>query len=175
MAFAQTELYTLLGVAAFGVGIFLVEEVGSLVIRRVARSAGAGPTVLGDIRTTMRLVALVLVLSNVLNFAGLSSLTTTLPVSGVIAIAISLALQTTLSNVISGLLLFNDGLVRLHDEIEFGGTRGRIVRIGLRNTWLRTEKGLISVVSNSSLSGGPLVNHTATERLSKKHGLEGQA
>ncbi len=169
MASPLMDIFTLAEIAVICVGAFLAEELASFIIRRVAKRAGAGLTVLGDIKTTLRLVALVLVVSNVLGLAGLSSLSTTLTVSGVIAIAISLALQTTLSNVISGLLLFSDGLIRLEDQIEYGGTRGKVVRIGLRNTWIMTEAGLLAVVSNSSLSGGPLVNHSATARLSKKY------
>ncbi|MDA4118901.1 MAG: mechanosensitive ion channel family protein, partial [Thaumarchaeota archaeon] len=89
--------------------------------------------------------------------------------SGVMAVAISLALQTTLSNVISGILLFNDGVIRLDDTIEYSSTRGTVVRVGLRNTWIKTEEGTIAVVSNSSLSSGPLVNRSATERLNRKY------
>ncbi len=46
------------------------------------------------------------------------------------------------------------------------------MRIGLRNTWVKTKEGHITVVSNTSLSNGPLINHTATERLSKKYAIE---
>ena len=172
MATTLMEINTIAGIVAIAAGIFLVEEVSSAVIRRVVKRAGAGPTVLRDISGVLRVLAAVLVVSNVLGFAGLSSLTTTLTVSGIVAISISLALQTTLSNVISGLLLFSDGLVKLDDEVEYSGTTGKIVRIGLRNTWIRTQKGQFAVVSNSTLMGGPLVNHTATDRLSKKYGFQ---
>jgi len=172
MATALMDLYTLAGIATFGVGILLTEELISFAIRRAARTARAGPTVLRDIKTGARLVALVLMLSDVLSASGLSSLFTTLTISGILAVAASLALQTTLSNVISGVLLFSDGVLRLGDTIEYGSTKGKVVRIGLRNTWIKTETGHLVVVSNSSLSGGPLINHTATERLSKKYALE---
>jgi small conductance mechanosensitive channel len=172
MAGSWAELYTLGGVALIAIGIFLAEEIASFIIRRVARSAGAGPTVVRDVRAWLRAVAAVLVVSNILSFTGLSSLLAGLTVSAVVAVAISLALQTTLSNVIAGILLFNDGLVRLNDTIEYGGTKGRVVRLGLRNTWIETEKGLVAVVSNSSLSGGPLVNHSATERLMRKYAFD---
>jgi small-conductance mechanosensitive channel len=166
------DLKTLLGIVALAVGILVAEEALSVVVRRAARTARAGPTVLRDIKTTLRLVALVLILSNILNLAGLSSLFTTLTVSGILAFAVSLALQTTLSNVISGLLLFNDGVLRLGDTIEYGSTRGKVVRIGLRNTWIKPEAGYLVLVSNSSLSNGPLTNYSATDRLSKKYSFE---
>jgi small-conductance mechanosensitive channel len=172
MASPLMDLYTLVGLLTVSVSILFGEEVVSFVIRRAAKTARGGPTVLRDIKTGLRLIALVLILSNVLNVAGLSSLFTTLTISGILAVATSLALQTTLSNVISRLLLFSDGVLRLGDTIEYGSTKGTVVRVGLRNTWIKTELGRLVVVSNSSLSSGPLTNHTATDRLSKKYAFE---
>jgi len=166
------DLYALVGFAAVGVGIIALEELISFVVRRAARKARADPTVLRDIRTSMRLIALVLIISETLTASGLSSEFATLTISGILAVAISLALQSTLSNVISGVLLFSDGVLRLGDMIEYSSAKGKVVRIGLRNTWIKTEPGHLVVVSNSSLSGGPLVNLTATERLSKKYAFE---
>jgi len=165
------DIHIVAGIIAIGVGVFLVEETLSFVIRRVARRAGAGPTVIRDIGAALRVVAAALVFSNVLSYSGLSSLFTGLTVSAVVALAVSLALQTTLSNVISGLLLFSDGVLRLNDTIEYSGARGRVVRVGLRNTWVKTGEGHIAVVSNTSLSNGPLINHTAAERLSKRYAI----
>lgn len=165
------DIHVVAGIALIGVGIFAAEEALSLVIRRMARRAGADPTVTRDIGATLRIGAAALVLSDVLSFAGFSSLFTGLTVSAIAAVVVSLALQNTLSNVISGLLLFSDGVLRLGDTIEYSGAKGKVVRIGLRNTWVRTEPGHLTVIGNSQLSQGPLINHTATERLSKKYAL----
>jgi small conductance mechanosensitive channel len=158
-------------VVVIAAGIFVGEEILSLIIRRIAKRAGAGPTVTRDIGASLRVIAVLLVLSDVLSFSGLSDLFTGLTVSAVAAVAVSLALQTTLSNVISGILLFSDGVLRLNDKIEYSGAKGKVVRVGLRNTWVKTDEGHIAVISNSSLSSGPLVNHTATERLVKKYAI----
>jgi len=166
------DLNTLAVIVTICVGIFVAEEVVSFVIRRAARRAGAGKTVVRDLQGGLRVIALILVLSNVFSYVGLSSLFTALTVSGVAAVALSLALQTTLSNVISGVFLFSDGVLRLGDTIEYSGTKGTVVRVGLRNTWVKRDSGQLVVIGNTSLSGGPLVNHTATERLSKKYAFE---
>jgi len=165
------DIHIVAAIALIGAGIFVAEELLSFVIRRVARAAGAAPTVTRDIGATLRILAGVLVLSDVLSFSGLSSLFTGLTVSAVTAVALSLALQTTLTNVISGLLLFSDGVLRLGDTIEYSGTKGEVVRMGLRSTWVKTSLGHLSIIGNSALLGGPLVNHTATERLSRKYAL----
>jgi small conductance mechanosensitive channel len=103
---------------------------------------------------------------------GLASEFTALTLSGIGALAVSLALQNTLSNIISGIFLFSDGLIHLNDIVEYSSVRGKVVRIALRNTWIKMDSGEIAVISNSLLSGGPLINHSATARLSKKYAIE---
>jgi len=155
-----------------GVGIIIVEELLNAIARRAAKRAGASRTVTRDLGYGLRLVAALAVITNFLNALGVASEFTALTVSGIAALAISIAFQTTLSNVVSGILMFYDGAIRLHDEVEFGGIKGKVVRIALRNTWIKTDSGKIVVVGNSSLSSGPLTNHSATERLSKKYAIE---
>jgi small-conductance mechanosensitive channel len=165
-------LALVLGTAATAIATFFIEELISSIIRRAAKTAGAGPTVIRDVVTALRVIAVLVVLSEILSITGLASEFTALTISGVGALAVSLALQTTLSNIISGILLLHDGVVRLNDMVEFGSVKGRVVRLALRNTWIKTDSGMIAVVSNSNLSSGPLINHSATARLSRKYAIE---
>lgn len=142
----------------------VVQGIG-FIIRNVAKRAGAKPPLLRTIRDVITLIWLLLALGGILSATGLASEFTTLTFSGIIGVGVSLALQSTLSNVIAGILLFHDKAIRLGDEIMFGGVKGRIVQIGLRATWMRTQEGNIVVIGNSNLSSGPLVNFTAAERL----------
>lgn len=155
-----------------GAGILAGEEVTRLILKRAAKMAGAGPTVVRDIGVVLRLVAAVAIASTALRLTGLASEFTALTISGIGALAVTLALQATLSNVISGVLLFNDGVIRLNDVVEYSSVKGKVVRVALRNTWIKMDSGMIAIVSNSSLSNGPLVNHSATERLSRKYAIE---
>jgi hypothetical protein len=117
-------------------------------------------------------MAFVLILPNVLNAAGLSSLFTTLNVSGILAVAVSLALQTTLYQCDLGADAIQrwGASPRRHDRIRRDEGKGR--PNGLRNTWIKTEPGHLVVVGSSSLLGGPLTNYTATERLKKKYAFD---
>jgi small conductance mechanosensitive channel len=166
-----TEIYLASGTIAIIVAVLLIEEGISFIIRRAAKAAKIRPVITRDLVTGLRIVALVIIISAVLSFTGLASEFTSLTISGIAALVASLALQSSLSNVIAGIFLINDGVVRIDDEIEYSGVKGKVVRIALRNIWIKTESGAIAVVSNSSLSSGPLVNHTAIERLSKKLGI----
>src|ERR1039457_28571 len=123
MTSSSSDLYLGFGSVVIAITIFVAAEVISLIIGRTAKVAGARPSVIRDIKTAIRLIAVFLIVSQVLQFTGLASEFTTLTISGVTAIAVSLALQTTLSNIISGVLLFNDGVIRLNDTIEYSGTK----------------------------------------------------
>jgi len=159
--------------AAVGVVVLvLVEEILSSVIRRAAKVAGASPTVVRDVGTAMRVIVILIIVAGILSLTGLASEFTTLTISGIGALAVSLALQSTLSNVISGIFLLWDGVIHLNDTVEYGSVKGKVVRLALRNTWIKMDSGKIAVISNSLLSGGPLINHSATARLSKKYAIE---
>ncbi len=161
-----------IGAIVIVAGATVIEESLSFIIRRAAKLAGASSSVIRDIGAGLRVIAILAIIAGILSITGLASEFSVLTVSGIGAIVVSLALQTTLTNVISGILLFTDGIVRLNDEIEYSGTKGKVVRVALRNTWIKKEDGTIAVVSNSSLSSGPLINHTASARLSKKYAFE---
>ncbi len=164
--------YILIGSIISITVIVAVLEVISFVVRRAGKAAGAGSVVLRDIGVYIRIIELALIAFSVLQISGLSSIFTTLTVSGIAALALSLALQSTLSNVISGILLASDGVIHLGDSVEYSGVKGTIVRIALRNTWIKQQDGSIAVVSNSSLSSGPLVNHSGAERLKRKYAID---
>ena len=164
----QVDSYLIIGSILIASITFLLEEGISFVIRRGLKIAKVRPSVIRDITTGFRIIAILIAVSGILAFTRLSSEFTSLTISGIAALAASLALQSTLTNVIAGILLMNDGTVRVDDVIEYGGIKGRVARIALRNTWIIIDSEKIAVVSNASLSSGPLVNHTATERLSKK-------
>jgi small conductance mechanosensitive channel len=103
----------------------------------------------------------------VLQILGLTSFLSSLTFSSIVGIGITLALQSTLSNILSGVLLLQENVLRLGDVIQFSGVKGEVIKLGFRSTWLRTSEGEIVIVSNKSLSDGPFINYTATERLSK--------
>jgi len=145
--------------------------IGQLVIhavRAAAKRAGVSPAQIRVVTEALTFVVIVTAIIGVVHASGLTSEFTTLTISGIIAIALSLAVQTTLSNVISGILLLLDNTLRINDQIEYGGIKGEVVKIGLRNSWIRTGEGSLVIISNSQIASGPLTNHTASERLLRK-------
>lgn len=146
----------------------VVGESFSYLVRQVARRAGARPPTLRSVRDVVRVVWVALAAFGVASVTGLLSVFSVLTISGIFGLIVSLALQTTLSNMIAGFLLLRDRAIRLGDVIEYGGVKGRVIRVALRNTWVLTEKGQVAIIGNSSLQGGPTINHTASERFAKE-------
>lgn len=158
-------------VVALIIGIAVVGTVLASLVRTVALRAGASKAVANSIRSWIGVLMIISVIAGVSYLTGISSLITTLTISGIAGLAISLALQNTISNVISGVLLLSDGIIRLGDDIQYGGpggVRGEVVKLSLRSTWIRTAEGVITVIGNSNLSSGPVLNYSAKTRLGNK-------
>jgi small conductance mechanosensitive channel len=155
-------------IASIIVGSALFTEALIRGLSRLVRRAGAHAGLARSIREGFTLIWITLTGVGILSLTGIASQFSFLTVSGIVGLTVSLALQNTLSNIISGVLLLSDGVLRLDDSVEYSGVKGVVVKIGLRATWVKTDKGDIAVISNNYLVNGPLVNHTATPRLERK-------
>jgi small-conductance mechanosensitive channel len=164
---------SVLGSAVIIAVLALLGEGTSRVIRRFGKRAGLRETTLITIRDLSRVIWVLLAVVGVAFYTGLASDLTVLAVSTVGGLILSLALQATLSNVIAGIFMLEDGTLRVGDEVTYSSIKGTVIRIALRTTWIINEKGVIVAVSNSNLMGGPLIIHTATTRLVPKYHLEG--
>ncbi len=81
--------------------------------------------------------------------------------SGVIAIVIGLALQSTLSDVFSGIAIDIERPYRAGDVLSVeGGVEGRVREVNWRSTLIATVNGDLAVVPNSVMAKARLVNHS---------------
>lgn len=84
---------------------------------------------------------------------------------GVTTLIVSLALQSTLSGLASGLLLLADQPFRPGEWIRVDDLEGQVVDVNWRSTRLRDRNGDLLVVPNSSLATATVVNYDQPERL----------
>jgi small-conductance mechanosensitive channel len=85
-----------------------------------------------------------------------------LATSGIIAIVLGLALQSTLSDVFSGISLTIEKPYRLGDEILLeGGIEGEVIQVNWRSTHLRNGANDVVVIPNSAIAKMRIQNHTA--------------
>ncbi len=157
-----TTIVQVVGVIA---GSAIVGELFRRALTAIAHKAGASRQLVKSTGDGVRIAWIVVAVAGVLIVTGIASEFQALTVTGLAGLTISLALQTTLSNMIAGVLLFSDKTLRLHDEIQYSGIRGRVVRVGLRSTLIRTQEGSIAIIGNSTLLSGPFINYTAEDRL----------
>jgi small-conductance mechanosensitive channel len=82
-----------------------------------------------------------------------------LATSGVVAIILGLALQSTLGDVFSGIVLSFSRPYRPGDWISIdGGTDGRVIEMNWRATYILTARRDLAVVPNSTIAKSKIVN-----------------
>lgn len=81
-----------------------------------------------------------------------------LATSGVVAIVIGLALQNTLGDVFSGIVLNTTKPYRLDDWVSIDGIEGKVIEIDWRATHLRTNQGSTVVIPNSVAAKTKVLN-----------------
>jgi len=84
---------------------------------------------------------------------------------GVGGIAVALAAQKTLENVIGGVSLIFDQAVRLGDSLKVGDTQGTVEDIGLRSTRIRTLDRTVVSVPNGQIANMTLENFSSRDKF----------
>jgi small conductance mechanosensitive channel len=154
----------LLIVLPAAVGLWLSKWLGSHM-----RHRGASPLFVRLLRILITVIWAVIVVYGFTVAFGPFSFLSALTVSAVATIAVTLALQTTLQNIIAGFILLREGFLRMGDTIQFSSQKGTVVSIGLVSVIVRLESGTLATVSNANLLSGPLLNFTATSRLAEDY------
>ncbi|WP_131196626.1 mechanosensitive ion channel family protein [Lichenihabitans psoromatis] len=84
-----------------------------------------------------------------------------LATSGVIAIVLGLALQSTLSDVFSGIAVGIERPYKAGDLLWVeGGIEGHVLQVNWRSTQIATGNGNIAIVPNSVIAKARLINHS---------------
>jgi small-conductance mechanosensitive channel len=83
-------------------------------------------------------------------------------VLGVGGLALSLAAQDTIADIIAGFTILVDRPFRIGDRIEIQeiGTWGDVIEIGLRTTRIRTRDNRMVIVPNSAIGKSQIINYT---------------
>jgi small-conductance mechanosensitive channel len=162
-----TAVFAPLGeIAAFVAISLLVSLIIIKVLSDIAKRSQLSEGTVRDVQLEVLIMWSVVTVTWILQSLGITSLLSSLTVSGIIGIGVTLALQSTFSNILCGIWLLRDNVLRLGDNVRFLGLEGTVVKLGFRSTWLKTSDGNIVVMSNMTLYNGPFTNLTARERLS---------
>lgn len=80
---------------------------------------------------------------------------------GIVGIAVGFAAQSTLSNFIAGITLLIERPFRIGDWVNINGQDGKVVKIALRTTWLRTRDNIFTMIPNDSVASSDIINFSA--------------
>ena len=90
---------------------------------------------------------------------------------GIGGIAIALAAQKTLENLIAGISLISDNAIRVGDFLKIGDTSGTVTEIGLRSTRIRTLDRALVNVPNGQIANSTLENLSLRDQFWFHHRL----
>jgi MscS family membrane protein len=161
-----STIAVLLVIVAFVWAMFRMNErLERFMKRRMERQGRLGATaILRPARRMMDFIAIIVGLMLMLHKMGINA-STTLAGLGVGGIAIALAAQKTLENVIGGASLILDGSLRVGDSFKAGNVVGTIEVIGLRSTTVRTPDRTIVTIPNGQIATMTLENFSARDHF----------
>ena len=133
-------------------------------VNRTRTQHGGGESILIVMQRLTRIVLLIIASVAGLGLFGIN-VKTTLAGLGIGGLAIALAAQKTLENLIGGVSLLMDKAIRVGDFCQIGDQLGTVEDIGLRSLKLRTLDQNLSVVPNGSLAQMQFQNMARRSKL----------
>ena len=131
-------------------------------VRRAMESRKVDPSLVPFVSNLVYFVLLAAVLIAVLGLFGIET-TSLVAVLGTAGLAIGLALQGTLANFSSGVMLLLFRPFHVGDFIDAAGVAGTVVEIGVFSTILNTPDNVKIIVPNSGIFGATIKNFSAND------------
>ncbi len=149
-------------IAVFVIGRWVASFVTGMIVR-ASRRAKVDETLLGFLQNVVYLMLLIVVCIASLGCLGVdtTSLSAILAAAG---FAVGMALQGSLGNIASGVMLVVFKPFKVGDYVELAGTSGKVVEIQMFSTILLTPDNVRVVVPNGNITGGAISNYSAESR-----------
>lgn len=162
--FATLTLGTVLPVIALvAVGLLAIKAIMKLADRSLAKSKLENAAT-GLIRSLLRVVLYLLLGMMVADRLGID-VTGVVALASVASLAVSLALQDMLANVIGGFTLLSNRPFKTGDYVEVAGQAGSVQTIDITYTKLTTPDNKVISIPNSAVVASQIVNYsTAVNR-----------
>jgi small conductance mechanosensitive channel len=141
------------------VGWIIASWAQRAVRRGLGRVQNLDRTLVSVFAGAVRYFILITVLIMVLGRFGVQT-ASILAALGAVGLGIGLALQGTLSNIASGVMLLFLRPFRVGDYVSANGHDGTVEEIGLFTTEMTTFDGVYQSVPNSAIWGGQIINYT---------------
>ncbi len=161
------SLFSILLAIAVVLGASVVGRiVQALLGHRVLPRMGIEVPVAEAVGTVVRYALVVLGVIIGVEFVGFD-LTTLKIAFGALGVGIGFGLQNVVNNFTSGLILLFERTVKRGDVLTVDGTDGRVQRVGLRASVLRTREGDDLIMPNSILVENKVINYSYGDELKR--------
>lgn len=87
--------------------------------------------------------------------------------SAALFVGIGLGLQNTFNDMVSGLILLFEGVVKKGDIVDIGNTVGRVEQLDIRTSKIKTRDGIIIIVPNSHLINNEVINWSHSDLITR--------
>ena len=162
---AVFEARTFLIIAVYWVLLGVVDLVMSRLADRMRRNGQRDAAVLlKPAATGIKLIVMLIAVMTWMGNLGYD-VTTILAGLGVGGIAVALAAQKSLENLIGSITIYASQPVHVGDFCKFGTTLGTVEEIGLRSTQLRTLSRTVVHIPNALFASGEIENLTQRDKI----------
>ena len=161
--FSSLSLETLLYSMLTLVICLIVVKIVMTVLRKVLSRTKLESNIAGYTLAAVRILLLVITALIVADRLGIP-VTSVVALLSVLSLAITLAVQTVLSNVAGGLVILATKPFVAGDYVSAAGSDGTVREVTLTHTALDTPGGLRVMIPNGALSGEKIINYTKLGR-----------
>jgi MscS family membrane protein len=165
VARALFEAQTLLIISVAWIAIGLIGFIVSRLADRMKRNGQTDAVVLlKPAATSLKLIIILIALLTWFDNLGYE-LTALIAGLGVGGVAVALASQKSLENLIGSITIYAAQPVKVGDLCQFGTTVGKVEEIGLRSTQLRTLSRTVVHIPNALFSNNSIENLTQRDKI----------
>lgn len=156
--FLHTELPKLIVIAFIALILSRFLRLLTAHMNRVAQASGAGPARLAEVKTMAGVIratglAIITVIAAFMSLSAIGfNLAPLLASAGIAGIAIGLAAQTIVKDMLNGFLILIEGQFSVGDTVRIAGVSGVVEALTLRRTTVRGFEGTLYVIPNSQIT-----------------------
>ncbi len=85
--------------------------------------------------------------------------------TGALGVGVGFGLQNIVNNFVSGLILQFERPIHIGDVLDIDGSTGKVTRIGIRSSTIKTFQGAEVIIPNGNFISGKVINWTLSESL----------
>ena len=150
-------LQIFIAIGIFLVGVVLTRLIREMFVRRTAQVFAPSTGARDSIAAIVGYAGIILSLVAALTYVGINLANLAL-IAGALSVGIGFGLQSIVNNFVSGLILLAERPVKVGDWIIIGDKQGRVQRISVRSTQIRSFDRSTLVVPNADLITNQVVN-----------------